>query len=496
VSEGGRSSRTVVEGGDVVAFDGRGHRLLKGGAVAYEGATIIDVAPSYSGPADRRIDARGMLVCPGFINTHVHVGVEVMTALLDVDRAGPGRWLSPSLSAVTRETPGPLGPDAQRASAAFALSRLLRSGCTTIVDVVGSGTLWWLGSPPEDVQCMADAVGSIGLRAYLAPGYRSHAVYADAEGRTRNHPLPRGGREGLDQAVKFIQRNHGAYGGRVRGMLFPHATFNCSPDLLRETRRAADGLRVGIQVHTASRLSEIEMLKERYNRSPIELLDETGCLSRDSILGHCVFVRGHSQVGGDAALDLGLIARAGASVAHSPRVFARQGIALESFGRYLTAGVTMSIGTDMWPLDIVSEMRLASFVGKIVDRDPVAATAADVFTAATLGGARALGRPDLGRIAPDARADLVLVDIARSPRIGPVADPIKGLIAAGSAEDVHTVIVDGRVVVDDGRVLGVDETALRRDSEPVAVALRTALAQQGWSGRPADDLFPPAFDAL
>ena len=169
-----------------------------------------------------------MLVCPGFINTHAHVGVEVMTALVDVDRAGPGRWLSPSLAAVTRATPGPLGPDAQRASAAFALSRLLRSGCTTVVDVVGSGTLWWLGSPPDDVQIMVDAVGAIGLRAYLSPGYRSHAVYADAEGQTRYHPVARGGRDGLDRAVEFIQRHDGAHSGRVRGMLY-ESTARSSP---------------------------------------------------------------------------------------------------------------------------------------------------------------------------------------------------------------------------------------------------------------------------
>jgi cytosine/adenosine deaminase-related metal-dependent hydrolase len=174
-------------------------------------------------------------------------------------------------------------------------------------------------------------------------------------------------------------------------------------------------------------------------------------------------------------------------------VFARQGIALESFGRYLAAGIPIAMGTDIWPLDMVSEMRLASLVGKVVDGDPLTATAADVFTAATLGGARALGRSDLGRLTPGAKADLVLFKVAESPRIGPVADPVKGLIAAGTTDDVHTVIVDGRIVVENGRVVGFDEGQLRRDAEPVAAALRVALAERGWSGRPEVELFPPAF---
>jgi cytosine/adenosine deaminase-related metal-dependent hydrolase len=488
-----QTRRTIIEGGDVVAFDGRGHRLLRNGVVVYEGATITAVAPSYSGDVDHRIDARGKLVCPGFINAHVHIGVEVMTSLLDVDRAGAGRWLSPSLAAVSVARPGPLRREAQRASAIFALSRLVRSGCTTVVDVVGSGTLWWLGNPPDDVQVMVDAVDAIGVRAYLSPGYRSHAVYADATGNTAYHPLPREGRDGLDRAVAFIQRNDGTQDGRLRGMLFPHATFNCTPELLRETRRAADALGVGIQIHTASRQSEVEMLRERYNWSPIQLLAEADCLMAGAILGHCVFLRGHSRVGGDATSDLRLIAGSGATVAHSPRVFARQGIALESFGRYLAAGIPIAMGTDIWPLDMVSEMRLASLVGKVVDGDPLTATAADVFTAATLGGARALGRSDLGRLTPGAKADLVLFKVAESPRIGPVADPVKGLIAAGTTDDVHTVIVDGRIVVENGRVVGFDEGQLRRDAEPVAAALRVALAERGWSGRPEVELFPPAF---
>jgi cytosine/adenosine deaminase-related metal-dependent hydrolase len=452
----------------------------------------VFVGDHYDGPVGRRIDAGGMLVCPGFINTHVHIGVEVMTALIDIDRSGPGRWLAPRLATVASPLRSPLTEDEQRVSFTFALSRLLKSGCTTVVDVVGSGTLWWLGGPPEDVSVLAETAGRLGVRAYVSPGYRSEALYADEHGRPRSHPVAGGWRDELERAARFIEQMDGAHGGRIRGMLYPHATFNCSPELLRETRRVADRLGVGIQIHTASRVSEIEMLKERFGKTPIELLDESGCLGPHLLLGHCVFIDSHSRVRG-AGRDLPRIAASGASVAHSPRPFARQGVALESFQRYEDAGVNMTIGTDIWPLDIISEMRLASLLCKTVDGSAVAAPAERLLAAATVGAARALGRDDLGRLTPGARADLVLIDVARSSGIGPVNDPIKGLLAAGSAADVDTVIVDGRTLVERKRLVGVDEERLREDAEGVAARFRAAAAERSWSGRPAEALFPAAF---
>ncbi|MBI4280494.1 MAG: amidohydrolase family protein, partial [Armatimonadetes bacterium] len=368
--------RTLIQGGDVVAFDGRGHRLLRDGVVVFEGTTIVAVGPSYEGPVDRRIDARGTLVAPGFVNTHVHVGVEVMTALLDVDRRGPGRWISPSRRYVSGPPERSLTEEEQRISGEFGLVQLLKAGTTTLLDVVGSGTLWWLGNPPGDIEIFADTVGRLGARAYLSPGYRSYRVHTDESGQRGYFMTERQGFGGLQQAVRFIEGFHGAHGGRVQGMLYPHAVDNCTPDLLRETKRAAKALGVGIQIHAAQSVGEVEVVRERTGLTPIELLADIGFLGPEVLLGHCVFIRGHSSVGGVKEGDLSLIAASGAAVAHSPRPFARQGVALESFQQYLDAGVTMTIGTDIWPVDIISEMRLASLLCKVVDKDPRAASAA------------------------------------------------------------------------------------------------------------------------
>ena len=108
-----------------------------------------------------------------------------------------------------------------------------------------------------------------------------------------------------------------------------------------------------------------------------------------------------------AGRDLEILARSGVTVAHCPLVFARRGNALESFHRYRAAGVNVGLGTDTYPRDLISEMRWASLLCKVVEHDFTVATAAEVFDAATLAGARALGRDDIGRLAPGARADIV-----------------------------------------------------------------------------------------
>src|SRR5262249_2126031 len=173
----------------------------------------------------------------------------------------------------------------------------------------------------------------------------------------------------------------------------------------------------------------------------------------------------------------------------------RRGNGLESFHRYRAAETNVGLGTDTYPRDLISEMRWASLVCKIVEHDFTLATSADVFAAATLGGARALGRDDLGRLAPGAKADVVIVDMAKL-RIGPYRDPIRALVQCGTADDVEQVLVDGRVVVDGGRVLGVDERRLLADAQREAERLWDSVPRWHWQGRTAEEFAPTSFPSL
>jgi cytosine/adenosine deaminase-related metal-dependent hydrolase len=220
---------------------------------------------------------------------------------------------------------------------------------------------------------------------------------------------------------------------------------------------------VGIEIHAGQNLLEFHEILRRHGQTPIEYLSDAGLLGPHTIVGHCIINSEHSLAGLPGGRDLEILTASRTSVAHCPLVFARRGNALESFHRFRAAGINVGLGTDTCPRDLISEMRWASLLCKVVEHDFLVATAADVFSAATLGGAAALGRDDLGRLAPHAKADIALVDM-RKIRIGPYRDPIKALVQCGTSDDVRTVIVDGHTVVEDGHVRGVDEAQILADA--------------------------------
>ena len=278
-------------------------------------------------------------------------------------------------------------------------------------------------------------------------------------------------------------------------MLFPYQVDTCSPALLRATRQAADELGVGIEIHAGQNLLEFHEILRRHSMTPVEYLADTGLLGPDAIVGHCIISTAHHLAALPGGRDLEILARSGASVAHCPLVFARRGNALESFSKFRRAGVNVGLGTDTYPRDLISEMRWAANLCKIAERDFTAGTAAEVFTAATLGGAAALRRPDLGRLAPGAKADVVLINM-RSLRMGPYRDPIKALVQCGTGDDVDQVIVDGRTVVEAGRVVGVDEDKLLAAAQAEADRLWSSVPEWHWQGLTADELSPPSFPML
>jgi cytosine/adenosine deaminase-related metal-dependent hydrolase len=165
---------------------------------------------------------------------------------------------------------------------------------------------------------------------------------------------------------------------------------------------------------------------------------------------------------------------------------------MESFDRYLRQGVNLSLGTDSYPTDMIQEMRTASFANRLVERDYLAGPYRDVFDAATVGGARALGRDDLGRLSPGGKADILIVDIAKTD-YGAIFDPIKALIEYGSGRDIETVIIDGKTIVDQGRFLAVDEADLLDQVQAEAERIWGKISEWDVKGRRAGEISPWAF---
>ncbi len=487
---------TLIQGGWVVGFDGRGHTLIRDGAVVCEGAEIVFVGPRYDGLVDVRIDARRKLVSPGFLNCHVHANIDTQIMYLEAGRRDFfGSIGLSNAPARGRRDAGPRLTETElRDSAAFAVAQLVRSGTTTFVES---------GSAPDPV-LFSEVAAGLGARVYVAAGYQS-GYWCHEESRHGGLGYEwdeEGGLAGLERAREFVKRFDGTHRARVHGMLMPNQVDTCTPDLLRRTRIVADDLGVGVQIHAAQYLYELHEMLRRHCRTPIELLHDMGLLGPRTSIAHCIFTTAHpwthlpeAEPGRPLSQDLRLLAETGTSVVHCPLVFARRGIALHSLDVYREAGINLAIGTDTFPRDIIHEMRVAALVAKIVEGNFLAGRARDVFNAATLGGARLLGRDDLGRLAPGARADIVVVDF-QDLHVGPTNDPIQTLIHAASGANVERVIIDGRTVVEQRRVVGLDEEALLARVQAINDKLWTAFPARDWRRRPVTELFPSTFPIL
>lgn len=487
---------TLIDGGVVVGYQQGGHVILPAGQVVYAGDRILFVGRDYAGPVDERIDARGKLVIPGLINHHMAFGIHMQ--LYRLDATTPNSYnASQGMGVQSERAYHGDGPQANdwRASASFAMTSALRSGTTTFVMVPNYGSHPYRGRVGSD-QELVDCVGGSGLRAYLALPHMSGAVRGKPDGTIEWVQLDAQGWEGLEHAVEFARSHNGAYGDRIRTFLFPYQADNCSPALLRATKAAARELGCLLKIHTAQYLLDFHEVVRRRGKTPIEYLYDLGFLGPEVSVAHAIFTQRHPwtayPVGADG--DTQRLVESGASVAHCPVVYARNGFVLHSFSHYVRAGIPVSLGTDTSPHDMFMEMRTAALLCKLTEADATAGTAREVFDAATLGGARALQRDDLGRLAPGAKSDIVLVGLEKT-HLAPVAaiDPIKALVYCANGDDVDTVIVDGVVRVANGKMPGVDLDRLWAGAEHFNARLRASVAQLYYRNQPVTEFYEPAF---
>lgn len=472
-----------IDGGTVVGWSGAHHELIPDGSVLVDGNAISYVG-SDKRNADRVIDASGKLVCPGFINLHVHSQLNIGDYLLT--DAVKKDYLSANYFVFGAPVKGKAAPPPAEAVAIgrkYALFSALRNGATTVLDP---------GGGPGELDKYVEIAREIGGRVFFSPPYRSSDIFTDEQGRHYYEERSDRGRPGLQKAIDFIRQYHGANEGRFEGILNPAQAETCEPSLLRETAAAAGELGVGIHVHAAGNLREFIHILYNHRKPVIEYLAETGILRAGTVLGHTVFIAGHSRVDYPFGDELKILADSRASVGHCPHKYAKMAIAAESFDKYVEAGVNMGLGTDTYPLDIISEMRYASLISRLVDRKYHGARPDRVFNAATVWGAQALGREDLGRLAAGAKADIAILNL-RTPRYGPARDPVAALVEYGSGADVDTVLVNGEVVIEDGHSTRIDEVDLCARAETAAKRAWDNWDKRDWAGRKVEEIIPPAF---
>jgi 5-methylthioadenosine/S-adenosylhomocysteine deaminase len=476
--------KTLIQGGTVVGFDGKEHEIIKDGVVVFQDNRIEFVGKEYPQPVDKKIDAKGCLVSPGFIDTHFHSGSNASDYILN-DSTKTDFFASNYLAHG--------GPTREGAHAAhlkdidvgqrFSLIHVLKSGVTTTFEIGGPG-----GEPGRYV----DMVDQVGIRCATGPSYKNVSFFHDREGRLEYDWDDARGSEGLKKAVDFAKKFNGACNGKMTTMFFPGHVDSCTPALLKDTKKAAKEIGARVQIHATINLFEFHTVMQRERCTPIELLHRIGFLDPEVSLSHCIFISGHTWLAYPHGDDLKIIADSGASVAYSPLKYLKLGIVMESFDRYRQAGINMGIGTDTFPKDILSDMRYAALASRVADKSFISGHPRDVFNAATLGGAKMLGRDDLGRLQKGTKADITIVNL-RDIAFGAIRDPIRSLMETAVSRDVRTVIVDGETLVDNGKYLRLNEEELLDKVQAKGDQIWDSVPKWHWTGKSVDEVVPPAF---
>jgi cytosine/adenosine deaminase-related metal-dependent hydrolase len=474
-------SKTLIKASFIIAFDGKKHRYLLDGELVYEGDTILFVGKEYQGEVDTVIEAKNKIVSPGFINTHIHMQGSVLDRSF-VEGGGSPEFGGDTLMDFLMPRSRVVEPYMRRVCTEYSLAEVLRSGTTTCVE---------LGM---DIKDLLDFVPTYGNRIYFAPMFNSSSWYSP-DGKNVDYAWKEDDGLGeLERAVGWIREYDGEFEGLIKGVLSPAQADTCTEKLLHRTREYARELDVPLTIHTCQSEYEVENMVARTGKTPVAWMQEIGFLGDDVILAHAIYLSGTKWTVHPPG-DVDIIAESGASIAHAPWVFCRDGMAMDSFYKYQQAGINLTLGTDTCPQNMIQSMRLASIFSKSVENNPWATNGADVYNAATLGGAKALGTDDLGRLSEGAKADIVIFS-GDSMNMVPLRDPVNNIVFSGEMEDVETVIVNGKTVLEDGKVLGLGERAgeLYAKIQEIGEVVWSRIEGEDRLGRTIDQLSPPSFE--
>ena len=463
----------------VIAYDRQrdAHKYIRDCDIVLSGNEIAFVGKSWTGTADRTVEGRDILVMPGLLDLHLH-------AYMEMHGKGFFEDLATKHTGMTQlfEYTWVLQEDKESAIAATQASvcDLLKSGCTTMAELYCSGL------PFEG---WVDFLGSTGIRTYVCPMVQSGHWYTP-DGRNHCYEwYEEKGKANLADALALIDQAMEHSSERLHGMVGAAQADTCTEELFHLCKQAANDRSIPMQTHCSQSLMEHREMVRRHLKTPIEWLHDIGVLDENTLLGHAINIDQHPWINYHERKDLERLSITGASVVHCARAFAQWGDMMHSLGSYRASGVNMTLGTDCYPHDMIEEMRVAGLMSKVASGNVDLLRAEDIFEIATLGAAKALNRPDLGRIDAGASADIVLVDL-KHPSMRPVRDPIRSLVYSGVADAVRDVYVNGELTVENGVVLTIDQDDAHLRLEAGQTRAMNRVPQMDWANRTADEIAP------
>ncbi len=277
--------------------------------------------------------------------------------------------------------------------------------------------------------------------------------------------------------------------GRLDGVVLPSTIDKMTLELLVESRAEASTRDLSWTTHTSQSVLEFNIMVDRHGISPIQFLAENDLLGEGVILGHAIVPDHSSWVGWHSNRDVELLGKTVTGVAHFPTPFMRSGTTLESLERHLDAGVVLGIGTDTIPHNFIEDMRSAAILARVAEHDGNTAKTGDVFHAGTAGGAKALMRNDIGRLAVGAKADIVVID-CNHPLMLPSRDPLMCLIHSAADRAVKDVYIDGMQTVRYHERLTLDRQVAAEEIVDGQARMETAVEGTDFLGRTSQEIAP------
>lgn len=406
------------DAGHVVTLDQRVPIFSPGTLVCDEGS-IVYVGPpdGYTAPVDQDVVVPEGILMPGLLNGHNHAAMSLMRGL--ADDSPFFEWLTQHVWPVESQLTG----DDIYLGTLLACAEMIHSG------TVGFADMYF------EVERVAQAVDTSGMRAWISRG------------------LDKPNRENLAESVAFCEEWRGKAEGRILTMLGPHAPYTCPPESLAEIAEAARAHDLGVHIHLSESAPEVQQMRDKYQKTPIQLAHDSGLFDVRTLIAHGV----HIEEGDLPFLD-GLVG----GVISCPVSNAKLGNGILPYQMLKEAGVTVGLGTDgaasTNTLDMFLEMKVMALMQKVRDHNPESFRAKDALWAATRGTADVLGHSG-GRLTVGAPADFIVID-GKGPHMTPEWDVNANLVYSATGEDVRYVVVNGRMVMQEGIITTFDEKAV------------------------------------
>jgi 8-oxoguanine deaminase len=436
----------------VVTMDER-RREIADGAVLVRDNVIEAVGRTADLPseADRVIGVDSKLVLPGLVNTHHHLYQTLTRCLPETQDAPLFSWLETLYPIWAKLT-----PEAVHVSALVGLAELALTGCTTTLDQL---YLFPNGVTLDDE---IRAAREIGMRFHPCRGSMS---LGESEGGLPPDLVVEDEETILADSRRVIEEFHDPEPlSMCRIVLAPCSPFSVTPELLRDTRDLATQYGVHCHTHVAETLDEEAFCLENFGRRPVEYLADLGWLGQDVSYAHGVHLTED---------ELLLFAQTGTGVAHCPTSNMRLGSGIAPVARMLELGVKVGLAVDGSASNdsshMLNEARMALLLQR-VEHGSTSLSARKVLEMATVGGASLLGRDDIGTLAPGKAADLIAIDLNRVEYAG-AGDPVAAAVFCGPPR-VDFSVVNGKIVVEDGELVGLDLATVVREHNQMAWAMR------------------------